>query len=173
MRERASSALSMPVALRAVAVLLEEGQSSSWPRSRPRVFLGAVLAFAPLGLVGREASSSARRRAFSAFFAAASSAFAAASSLCVGGLGQVTASEGRERAGRVRSTSSYSTWRPWTTPSLPALLASRSTRRLWRRRPLVSVPSVSLLLPSKSRLDSAGRPSRFRPPSSCSLSWAP
>lgn len=82
-RERASRALSMPEAFRAGAALEEEGASneSSWARSRPRVFLTAVFAFAPLGAARALASSAARRASFSAFFRAASAFLASASSL--------------------------------------------------------------------------------------------
>ena len=85
--ERASRALSMPEALRVGAALEEkeeEGASreSSWARSRPRVFLTAVFALAPLGVARAVASSAARRASFSAFFRAASAFLASASSLC-------------------------------------------------------------------------------------------
>jgi len=78
-RERASSASSIFEALRAEAVLEEEG-SSSWERSRPRfVFLGAVFEF--LGVARADFSSSARRASFSAFLRAASSRLALSASL--------------------------------------------------------------------------------------------
>ena len=66
-------------ALRAGAALLGTADSSSWARSRPRVFLTAVLVF--FGAARAFFSSSARRASFSAFLRAASSRFAAASSL--------------------------------------------------------------------------------------------
>ena len=86
MRESASRALSMPVALSArFAFELsfdEEGSGESREeRSRPRDFLVAVLAFAPLGVARASFSSSARRASFSAFFRAASAFLASASSL--------------------------------------------------------------------------------------------
>jgi hypothetical protein len=78
--ERASRALSMPVALRE-APFDDEG-SSSWPRSSvPRVFFSAFFALPALALVGREASSSFSSASFSAFLRAASAALAAAASL--------------------------------------------------------------------------------------------
>ena len=77
--DRASRALSMPVALRADGMEDEEG-SSSWERSRPLpVFLAAVLEF--LGVARASFSSAARRASFSAFFRAASCFFCSASSL--------------------------------------------------------------------------------------------
>ena len=86
-RDRASRALSMPVAFRAAEDLeLEDGPlaSSSWPRSRvPRDFFWADLALAFLGVERWADSSSARREAFSAFLAAAAARLASASSLCV------------------------------------------------------------------------------------------
>lgn len=84
MRERASRALSIPVALRAGLAFDdadEDGSSSSEERSRPLVFLTAVLAF--LGVGRASFSSSARRASFSAFLRAASCFFASASSLWV------------------------------------------------------------------------------------------
>lgn len=85
-RERASRALSMPVALRAkfalgLSFVEEESGESRAERSRPRDFLVAVLAFAPLGVARASFSSSARRASFSAFFRAASAFLASASSL--------------------------------------------------------------------------------------------
>jgi len=78
----------MPEALREEAGLLglEVGESPSRAeRSRPRDgapdFLTAVLAPAPLGFEGWEASSSFRRASFSAFFRAASAALSAAAAL--------------------------------------------------------------------------------------------
>ncbi len=81
----------MPVALRAAtaaadfeldeALSLLSLLSSSWERSRPLVFLVAVLAFAPLGVGRADFSSSARRASFSAFLRAASAFLASASSL--------------------------------------------------------------------------------------------
>ena len=81
MRERASRAFSIPEALRAGFVLEvdEEGSSSREERSRPLVFLTAVLAF--LGVERASFSSAARRASFSAFLRAASCFFASASSL--------------------------------------------------------------------------------------------
>lgn len=81
--ESRSSALSMPVAL-SVVFLLVVGSPSRAERSRPRptFFLAAVLALAPLGLEGWEASSSLRRASFSAFLRAASAALSAAAALC-------------------------------------------------------------------------------------------
>lgn len=83
-RERASRALSMPVALRVEAGVEDEGESS-WERSRPRVFFWAVLALAFLGVERWVASSAARRACVSAFLRARSSFFWAASSLLFGG----------------------------------------------------------------------------------------
>lgn len=81
-KERASRALSMPVALRArLAFAVGLSEESSWERSRPRVFLVAVLAFAPLGVARASFSSAARRASFSAFLRAASAFLASASSL--------------------------------------------------------------------------------------------
>lgn len=83
-RERASRALSMPVALRvglAVVVEVEGDGESSWERSRPRDFLTADLAFAFLGDERSDFSSSARRASFSAFLRACSCFFCSASSL--------------------------------------------------------------------------------------------
>ena len=85
-RERASRALSIPVALRAAGLAFavdEEGllSSSREERSRPRDFLTAVLEF--LGVERASFSSAARMASFSAFFRAASSFFASASSLWV------------------------------------------------------------------------------------------
>lgn len=73
----------MPVALRAESeeerLLVSE---SSWERSRPRVFLMAVLEV--LGVARAEDSSAARRASFSAFLRAASCFLCSASSLnCV------------------------------------------------------------------------------------------
>ena len=79
-RDRASRALSMPVALRA-GFMEVDGASSSWERSSPLVFLVAVLALAPLGVARAFFSSSASRASFSAFLRAASAFFASASSL--------------------------------------------------------------------------------------------
>ena len=86
MRERASRALSMPDALSArfeIRLSLDEEVSgaSRAERSRPRVFLVAVLAFAPLGVARASFSSAARRASFSAFLRAASAFLASASSL--------------------------------------------------------------------------------------------
>ena len=80
-RERASRALSIPVALRAGFAFdaEEEDSSSSEERSRPLDFLTALLAF--LGVERASFSSAARRASFSAFFRAASCFFASASSL--------------------------------------------------------------------------------------------
>ena len=72
-------ALSIPVALRAPSSFLEEGASRP-DRSRPLAFLGGGF-LPPVGLVGREASSSARSASFSAFLRAASSALAVAAAL--------------------------------------------------------------------------------------------
>ena len=72
----------MPVALRARLPFAVRGsEESSWERSRPRVFLVAVLAFAPLGVARVSFSSAARRASFSAFLRAASAFLASASSL--------------------------------------------------------------------------------------------
>lgn len=84
MSESKSRALSIPVALSEPGLALGSGPPSSCERSRPRVFLTAVLALAPLGLDGWEASSSLRRASFSAFFRAASAAFSAAAALLIG-----------------------------------------------------------------------------------------
>ena len=78
MSERASRALSIPVALRA-GVAFEVDGSSSWERSRPRVFLTAVFAF--FGAARASFSSSASKASFSAFLRAASAFLASASSL--------------------------------------------------------------------------------------------
>lgn len=69
----------MPVAFSAGLVFDEEGSSSREERSRPRVFLMAVLVF--LGVGRASFSSAARRASFSAFRRAASCFFASASSL--------------------------------------------------------------------------------------------
>ena len=81
--ERASRALSIPVALRAGLAfeVEEEGSSSREERSRPLVFLVAVLLF--LGVGRASFSSAARRASFSAFLRAASCFLASASSLRV------------------------------------------------------------------------------------------
>ena len=82
--ERASKALSIPVAFKAglaFACAGPEESLSSWERSRPRVFLVAVFAPAFLGLEGASRSSAARRASFSAFLAAAAAFLASASSL--------------------------------------------------------------------------------------------
>ena len=81
MSERASRALSMPVALSAGLLfeLEEEGSSWSEERSRPLIFLTAVLVF--LGVGRASFSSAARRASFSAFLRVASCFFASASSL--------------------------------------------------------------------------------------------
>lgn len=76
-RDNASRALSMPVALS--AAVLELPVSSSCERSRPRVFLTACLEF--LGAARAPASSSARRASFSAFLRACSAFLAASASL--------------------------------------------------------------------------------------------
>lgn len=84
--ERASSALSIPVALRARFAEEEEpevGSSSSCERSKPRDFLTAD--FAVLGAARAEDSSAAKRASFSAFLRAASCFFCSASSLREGG----------------------------------------------------------------------------------------
>jgi hypothetical protein len=82
-RSKASRALSMPVAFRAVEGLFGLGESSSRAeRSRPRDFFGGAVLPLLVGLEGREASSSFRRASFSAFLRAASAALAAAASLC-------------------------------------------------------------------------------------------
>lgn len=75
-------ALSIPVAFRAAGLEEEEEEegSSSWARSRPRVFLGAALE--DFGVARSPFSSSARRASFSAFLRVASSFFCSASSLC-------------------------------------------------------------------------------------------
>lgn len=82
MRESASNALSIPVALSEAPL---RPSSSSWDRSRPRdgaaVFLPADLAPAPLGFDGWEASSSRSWASRSAFLRAASAFLASASSL--------------------------------------------------------------------------------------------
>ena len=80
MRDRASRALSIPVALRAGFALFDAGASRS-DRSRPRPagFFGAALE--AFGLLGREASSSFSRASFSTFLRAASAFLASASSL--------------------------------------------------------------------------------------------
>ena len=81
-KPRASRAFSIPEALSAGPAFDEGGsEESSRERSRPRVFLVAVLALAPLGLEGALRSSSARRASFSAFLRAASAFLASASSL--------------------------------------------------------------------------------------------
>ena len=70
-RERASRALSMPVAFRVAGLLVEsaKGVESSWERSRvPLDFLGAVLALAPLGVERWDFSSAAKRASRSPFF---------------------------------------------------------------------------------------------------------
>jgi hypothetical protein len=84
-RERASRALSIPVACNS-APFLFEGVESRSPRSRvPRDFLGAD--FEAFGLDFWEASSAARRASLSAFLRAASAFLASACSLKrVGGL---------------------------------------------------------------------------------------
>lgn len=74
---KASSALSMPEALRAPGFVSNDPSAESMPRDFFSAF-GAL----PLGLVGNEASSSRRRASFSAFLRAASAAFSAAASLC-------------------------------------------------------------------------------------------
>lgn len=79
--DKASSALSMPVAFRAGLAVSEVEGASSWERSRPRVFLTAVFAPAPFGVARASFSSSARRASFSAFLRAASCFFCSASSL--------------------------------------------------------------------------------------------
>lgn len=71
----------MPVALRAGLAVSEVEGSSSWARSRPRVFLMAVFAPAPLGVARASFSSAARRASFSAFLRAASCFFCSVSSL--------------------------------------------------------------------------------------------
>lgn len=84
--ERASSALSIPEAVRELAL---GESSSSWERSRPREgaadFFWACLPPPPppppLGLEGWAASSAARRESRSAFLRAASAFLASASSL--------------------------------------------------------------------------------------------
>jgi hypothetical protein len=75
-KSRASRALSIPVALRALG-FSNEPRAESMPRA---VFFSALGAL-PLGFEGKEASSSAKRASFSAFLRAASAAFAAAASL--------------------------------------------------------------------------------------------
>lgn len=88
MRDKASSALSIPVALRAFRGVLLGGSSSSrlsrlsFREGAAEVFLGAVFVF--LGLEGALRSSSARRASFSAFLRAASAFLASASSLGIG-----------------------------------------------------------------------------------------
>lgn len=71
----------MPVALSAGFSVDEAEGSSSWARSRPRDFLTAVFAPAPLGVGRASFSSSARMVSFSAFLRAASSFLCSASSL--------------------------------------------------------------------------------------------
>ena len=89
-RERASRALSMPVALRAGALLSEGAASSSCERSRGRAgtadFLTAVLVF--LGAARAFFSSAARRASFSAFLARVVRRLASASSLQWGLVGE-------------------------------------------------------------------------------------
>jgi hypothetical protein len=75
-RSRASRALSIPVALRALGFVSNDAKAESMPRD----FFSALGAL-PLGFEGSDASSSARRAAFSAFLRSASAAFAAAASL--------------------------------------------------------------------------------------------
>jgi len=79
-RERASRALSMPVALREGAGESESNWASRDARSGPRGFLAADLE-ADLGVVRWDFSSSARRASRSAFLLAASAFLFAASSL--------------------------------------------------------------------------------------------
>lgn len=86
-RERASRALSIPVALRVTAEVSVVGVSgeSSWDRSRLAplllVFLPADLALAFFGVVRCDFSSSARRAAFSALRRASAAFFSASASL--------------------------------------------------------------------------------------------
>ncbi len=78
----------MPVALSAAAAGVLVGVGSSREvRSRPRGFLVAVLALAPLGVARDEDSSAARRASFSAFLRATSAFLAVASSLWDVGFG--------------------------------------------------------------------------------------
>lgn len=89
--DSASSALSIPDALRSPALRFAGAPSSSWDRSRPRdgaAFFWACLALPPLGLDGCEASSAARRASRSAFLRAASAFLASASSLFLSMQGQ-------------------------------------------------------------------------------------
>ena len=79
--ERASRALSIPEALRAVG-LAEGAPSSREDRSRPRPGFLAALGF-DFALEERDASSAARSASFSAFFRVASALRASASSLRV------------------------------------------------------------------------------------------
>ena len=79
--DRASRALSMPLAFTDVSRLEEEEEGASSPeRSSPRDCLAPVLPFDD-PLLGSEASSSARRASFSAFLRAASAALLAVASL--------------------------------------------------------------------------------------------
>lgn len=91
-RERASRALSMPVAFSVAAaagLLVASAKgwaASSWDRSSvPLDFLGAVLALAPFGVERCDFSSSASRASRSAFFWEASAFFSASASLGVRG----------------------------------------------------------------------------------------
>lgn len=81
--DNASSALSIPVALREVVLVL--GLSSSCVRSRPldgvADFFAPALFPAALGLEGSDASSAARRAAFSALRRAASAVFSSVAAL--------------------------------------------------------------------------------------------
>lgn len=135
---RASRALSIPVALSAPGFASKEPSAESMPP--PRGFFSA-LGFLPLGLEGREASSSRSRASFSAFLRAASAAFSAAASLryvsyCVS-------------RGEDAHTPLHLTLRPCSIPlPLPSqLVGSLQPASMQRRLPcgLVLVPSSSPL----------------------------
>lgn len=121
--DKASSALSIPVAFR-VAADADDGSSSS-DRSRPRLAAPPVFAFAdfpPLGLEGCAASSSFSAASRSAFRLAASADLAAAASLDSASAQRTHPSESAEGwpecVVRVRG---YTLWRfPWTlAPTMP------------------------------------------------------
>ena len=159
-KPRASRAFSIPEALSAGAAFDEgESEESSCERSRPRVFLVAVLALAPLGLEGALRSSSARRASFSAFLRAASAFLASASSLewC-------EMSVLRIKKGERGRTFWHLISGLWPILRLRLLLSSDSRRRLFGQLLLLSGIAVNDLDNVKIVEESKSGPLRCRQP---------
>ena len=153
--DSASSALSIPEALRSPARRLAGASSSSCERSRPRDgvdFFAACLPPPPLGLDGCEASSAASWASRSAFLRAASAFLASASSLYHRqSLSLVHRPLGRSMVvPRVVSelvhTSSRCSWIPSATACLLRLLSSSHPLPFCSRLFRLSVPCSILAI---------------------------